>query len=327
MAALLTARRRIVSPASVLLPGAAEAVRNYRGLRTWRVPHPRFGADDASSSGMLYDTWADVPAEWRDAGDAANAGISAASDVARDLAPLSDGTPADGPRIRQSMFPPAGDAADALLLDSVIRMVPTCNDKADHGGFFVAIIERIADDPATSSQSHRADAAPLPPGLASAVNPLPQTLDAIVSFFGIDGVLTADDETPLRVAKDSAISPPSVPSLRLAVTVRGAARATRKASGAASAMVAEPENEELLLCAVATAAGPVLKALSTEAHAECGGDSGSNGADGGSAGITLVGAGLPLFARMPAQCEWWPSTAPCAARLDCRVASPSVACG
>ena len=303
--AALKGRRdlRLVPPEEALPPAAAEAVRAHGGLRSWRVPHPAFDSDEAGVVGgrdVLFPQWADVTEELR--GDDED-------DADGEAAGRQSGS--EWPSLYSSMFPPS-DEDGARSLDAVIRLLPTHSTTADHGGFFVALIERVAvveeeaeEDgdaarsglaphslPSERAGVQEASSAPTPSAAASAPRgtsphswmPAPDVLAELASFFGLG-----------HAASGALLS-------NLVVTARGAC-AAREGERPSDVGGEEAANEELLLAATSAKAGELLATLPTSRTDSSGGTTRAE------APLCVIGAGLPVFARMPVQCDWWPRAA------------------
>ena len=279
-----TYARRLMTPAEALPACASAATAAHTGLRTWRVPHPAFGEDEGGTSdgsGIMFTRWAEVPEELR---------ACKGNDGGRGCPPL-----------QQSMFPPCEDTDDvgdgddacgdvcgsrghltpAALQLGVVRLLPTCNEGADHGGFFVAVIERVAAAPVaykpeeTASASN--DSAPM-----SHTDALPrqaevrqETIDHLASFFGLtptaETVAVADvggesNSHAVSFNAESSFVRANTPALlsRLAVTAWGAAQVDG--------------DDELLLSVVSPAAREMLATLSPSLSAKDGKQDGGAGA-------------------------------------------------
>ena len=146
-------RFRLVPPFEWLSPSAAGAVQAHAGLRTWRVPHP-VKADPVKADPVKADP---VKAEGvqGETGEATPVGGDAGRWYARWAEVPEELREAAGGALQPTMFPPDGEAAPGasaaahdygtatIDLRNVIRLLPTRNGAADHGGFFVAVVERL----------------------------------------------------------------------------------------------------------------------------------------------------------------------------------------
>ena len=341
---------RLLPPAEALPPCAAAALQAHIGLVTWRVPHPGFDAPEAaaeaaeagggttaaaaaaaeaaevagtaaaSGRGVWYSRWDEVPPQLR--GDEAG---------------TRDG-PRDGraPALFASMFPADGAAASAAMAvptAQTLRLLPTQSGAADHGGFFVAVIERLAEAPTTATAAEEMAATAAAEAAVASPDPdddsppdhlpRPSTLVELARHFGFDdptrnggphahGGATATAEGSTRAAEGEPSLARVLPSL--SVTAWGAAAGEEGAAAGAEDAVrcgaaggaseAAAAREELLLCVVSAGALDLLGTTLDHHDAHDGTRGGAH--DGG----RLIGAGLPLFARMPASCGWWPRAAP-----------------
>ncbi|KAL1507835.1 hypothetical protein AB1Y20_007443 [Prymnesium parvum] len=267
----------LLCPSDVLPQATSHFLKRADGLTHWRVPHPDYPAVDE-----MYEAWADVPLELREAKPGHGT-----------LGP----SPSDAQRIGHKRTPPAptllapsmfttsagegGSAREALT--RCIRLLPTHGE--EFGGFFLCAIRKSA---------HIGLATPLASGDASLLFSdgdaaldrsrlrapvVPSLLEHISSFFGIPSLSECADSARTSADRDGALNLND-----LAVT-------------------AEDSAAGLLVLSLTS---PLARMLGP---ASCPETHGQVVSHAGMPQLSIVGAGTPVFCAMPPHCEWWPREA------------------